>query len=97
VCRRTKRSARRAGSRSTTSEDNIYGITIYAASVEGPHIIKDSNFAGTAAWLDLQGDHGPITFENVFTTGEETILRTDPPTITRAPARIEGAGPRGSF
>ncbi|OJY26370.1 MAG: hypothetical protein BGO98_39125 [Myxococcales bacterium 68-20] len=80
-----------------TSEDNIYGITIYAASVEGPHIIKDSNFAGTAAWLDLQGDHGPITFENVFTTGEETILRTDPPTITRAPARIEGAGPRGSF
>jgi hypothetical protein len=80
-----------------TSEENIYGITIYAASMEGPHIIKDSNFAGTLAWLDLQGDHGPITFQNVFTTGSETILNTDPPSITRAPARIEGAGPRGSF
>ncbi|MBX3222194.1 MAG: hypothetical protein KF795_16875 [Labilithrix sp.] len=80
-----------------TSEENIFGITIYAASVEGPHIVKDSNFTGTAAWLDLQGDHGPITFQNVFTTGPETILNTDPPTITRAPAKIEGAGPRGTF
>ena len=77
-----------------TSEENIYGITIYAASVEGPHIVKDSNFAGTAAWLDIQGDHGPITFENVFTTGNETILNTAPPTITKVTAKIEGAGPR---
>ncbi|MBX3200982.1 MAG: hypothetical protein KF894_22775 [Labilithrix sp.] len=80
-----------------TSEENIFGITIYSASLEGPHLIKDSNFTGAAAWLDLQGDHGPITFQNVFTTGPETILNTDPPTITRAPARIEGAGPRGTF
>ena len=78
-----------------TSEENIYGITIYGASLEGPHVIKDSNLAGTAAWLDVQGDHGPITFENVFTTGQEMILNTDPPTITKAPAKIEGAGPRG--
>lgn len=78
-----------------TSEDNVYGITIYAASAEGPHVIKDSNFTGAAAWLDLQGDHGPITFENVFVTGGETILNTDVPKITRAPARIEQAGPRG--
>ncbi len=77
-----------------TSEDNVFGITIYDASTEGPHVIKDSNFAGAVAWLDLQGDHGPITFQNVFTTGQETITRTDPPTITKATARIEGAGPR---
>lgn len=79
-----------------TSEDNIYGITIYAASMEGPHVIKDSNFAGAAAWLDIQGDHGPITFENVFTTGQETILNTAPPTITKAAGKIEGAGPRAT-
>jgi hypothetical protein len=80
-----------------TSEENIYGITIYSASVEGPHLIKDSNFTGAAAWLDLQGDHGPITFQNVFVTGAETIANTDPPTIVKAAAKIEGAGPRGSF
>jgi len=79
-----------------TSEENIYGITIYAASDEGPHTVKDSNFAGAAAWLDLQGDHGPITFENVFTTGQETILNTNPPSIKKASAKIEGAGPRAS-
>jgi hypothetical protein len=80
-----------------TSEQNIYGITIYSASMEGPHVIKDSNFTGAAAWLDLQGDHGPLTFQNVFVTGSEAIANTDPPTIVKAPAKIEGAGPRGSF
>ena len=80
-----------------TSEDNVYGITIYAASAEGPHVIKDSNFSGTLAWLDLQGDHGPITFQNVFTVGPETILKTEPPSITKAEAKIELAGPRGTF
>jgi hypothetical protein len=78
-----------------TSEENVYGITIYAASVEGPHVVKDSNLTGTVAWLDLQGDHGPITFQNVFVAGAQTIANTDPPTITPAPAKVEGAGPRG--
>jgi hypothetical protein len=58
-------------------------------------VIKDSNFMGASAWLDLQGDHGDIVFENVFTTGGELIVMTTPPkTLTKAPARIEGAGPR---
>jgi hypothetical protein len=77
-----------------TSEENVYGITIYGASMEGSHVIKDSNFIGGVSWLDLQGDHGPITFQNVFTQGNAIIANTDPPTIVPAAARIEGAGPR---
>jgi len=78
-----------------TSEGNLFAITIYGASVEGPHVIKDSNFIGVTAWLDLQGDHGPLAFENVYVEGSEVILNTAPPaTLTKAPARIEGAGPR---
>lgn len=77
-----------------TSESNIYGITIYSASVEGPHLVKDSNFQGAGAWLDLQGPHGPLNFQNVFTEGAETMLNTDPATITKASARIEAAKPR---
>ncbi len=80
-----------------TSDQNLFGITIYGASVEGPHVIKDSNFIGVTAWLDLQGDHGPIHFENVFASGSEVILNTAPPaTLTKAPAMIEGAGPRAA-
>jgi hypothetical protein len=77
-----------------SSENNIYGITIYAASAEGPHVIKDSNFQGNLAWIDLQGDHGPITFQNVFTAGNETILNTDIPVFQKTTARIENAKPR---
>jgi hypothetical protein len=77
-----------------TSENNTFGITIYAASTEGPHIVKDSNFQGASAWLDLQGLHGPITFQNVFTDGTENIQNTDPPTITKASARVDDAKPR---
>jgi hypothetical protein len=80
-----------------TSETNFFGITIYGASMEGPHVVKDSNFGGLTAWLDLQGDHGPLAFQNVFTAGEPIIANTDPPTIEKAAAKIEGAGPRGSF
>jgi hypothetical protein len=80
-----------------TSEGNVYGITIYAADAKGSFVIKDSNLGGSAAWLDLQGDHGPVTFQNVFTTGAESILNTDPPNITRAAAKVDQAGPRGSF
>jgi hypothetical protein len=78
-----------------TSEQNIYGITIYAASPEGPHTIKDSNFIGISAWLDLQGPHGPIHFQNVYSEGNTAILGTEPPAeLTKADARIEAAKPR---
>lgn len=77
-----------------TSEDNVYGITIYGASMEGPHLVKDSNFGGVLGWLDLQGDHGPIRFDNVFVNGPELIANTDPPTITKVPSKIDSAVPR---
>jgi hypothetical protein len=76
------------------SESNTYGITIYEAGA-GPHIVKDSNINGIAAWLDLQGPHGPISFENVFTGGANALIKeTDPPTIKEASAAVGGAGPR---
>jgi hypothetical protein len=76
------------------SEGNTYGITIYEAGA-GPLVVKDSNIDGVAAWLDLKGPHGPITFDNVFTGGANTlIVDTDPPTIKEAAAAIPGAGPR---
>jgi hypothetical protein len=82
-----------------TSEGNIFGITIYAASMQGPLVVKNSNFQGTQAWLDLQGDHGPITFENVYYDKDNRLMqKTDPVGVTQAPeratARIENAKPR---
>jgi hypothetical protein len=78
-----------------TSEKNTYGLTIYGAGA-GPNVVKDSNLSGDAAWLDLQGDHGPITFENVhFTGGKEVVVNTDPPKLPpSAPAPIANAKPR---
>lgn len=78
-----------------TSEKNTYGLTIYGAGA-GPNVVKDSNLSGDAAWLDLQGDHGPITFENIhFGGGKEVIMNTDPPTLPpNAPAPIANAKPR---
>ena len=78
-----------------TSEKNTYGLTIFAAGA-GPNIVKDSNISGTAAWLDLQGEHGPLTFENVYYSGgKEQIQNTSPPTLGPKPtAPISGAGPR---
>jgi hypothetical protein len=83
------------------SSDNLYGITIYAASTQGPHVVKDSNLKGAHSWIDLQGNHGPITFQNVFTEGGTTILcdgrecpPTDIPVFGKATARIPGAQPR---
>lgn len=77
-----------------TSENNIWGITIYATSVQGPVSIKDSNFQGVSGWLDLQGPHGPLVFDNVFINGNQQVANTDPPTINKATARIEDAKPR---
>lgn len=76
------------------SEKNSYGITIYAAGA-GPNVVKDSNLSGDAAWLDIQGEHGPITFENVFTSGGDPLVKdTAPPTIKKASGPVAGAGPR---
>lgn len=78
-----------------TSEGNVFGITIYAASMQGPLVVKDSNFQGALAWLDLQGDHGPLTFENVyFETDNRLVVNTDQPVVNKASARIENAKPR---
>jgi hypothetical protein len=87
-----------------TSEGNIFGITIYAASTTGPHVVKDSNFQGANSWIDLKGDHGPIAFQNVFWAcggGAPTCETLDPrytpadvPVFNRATARIDTAKPR---
>ncbi len=79
-----------------TSEQNLYGITIYASKVDVPIKITNSNFSGSVAWLDLAGDHGPITFENVFTgAAPELIKNTDPPAaVLKVEAKVEGAEPR---
>lgn len=76
------------------SEGNTYGITIYGVGA-GPNVVKDSNISGVAAWIDIQGEHGPITFENVFTGGSNALIQnTAPPTINEASAPVAGAGPR---
>jgi hypothetical protein len=75
-----------------TSED-IFGITIYASGA-GPNTIADSNFTGSAAWLDFQGDNGPITMTNVFTSGNEIMKGGPPPTVTTASSPIADAKPR---
>lgn len=76
-----------------TSESNTYGITLYKTGA-GPHVVKESNFIGAGAWLDFQGDHGPITMQNVFVSGAEVIKGGPPPTITKAAQRIATAKPR---
>ena len=78
-----------------TSENNQFGITIYAAAMQGGTLlVKDSNFSGTNSWLDIQGDHGVITFDNVYTQGRQLVMNTDPPTVTAATAPIADAKPR---
>jgi len=78
-----------------TSENNTYGLTVYLAGA-GPNVVSNSNLNGAAAWLDLQGDHGPITISNVFTGGGEPVIKnTEPPTIeNKASAPIGDAQPR---
>jgi hypothetical protein len=75
-----------------TSED-LFGITIYASGA-GPNTVKSSNFTGSIAWLDFQGDNGPIRFEDVYTSGKEVLTGGPLPTIQTAPAPIPDAKPR---
>lgn len=76
-----------------TSEKNTYGITLYKSGA-GPHVVKDSNFSGGAAWLDFQGDHGPITMSGVYVQGTEIMKGGPAPTITKASAPVANAKPR---
>jgi hypothetical protein len=73
--------------------DDAFGITIYASGA-GPNTVSNSNFTGSAAWLDFQGDNGPITFNNVFVSGQEIMKGGPPPTINQATAAIPDAKPR---
>lgn len=77
-----------------TSENNIFGITIYGSG-NGPNTVTDSNFTGTSAWLDFQGDNGPITFDGNYTNGNEVMLGGPVPTIkNEATAPYADAKPR---
>jgi hypothetical protein len=77
-----------------TSESNIFGITIYGSGA-GPNSVKASNISGTTAWIDFQGDNGPITFDGVYTNGKEIMLGGPPPSIKNTPAAPLGdAKPR---
>lgn len=87
-----------------TSQNNLFGITIYAASIAGPHSVKSSNFDGDSnSWLDYQGTHGPIDFEGNYSGpcvaaaqgGHANIVQTDVPSFkTPACATIADAKPR---
>ncbi|AKV01927.1 hypothetical protein AKJ09_08590 [Labilithrix luteola] len=77
-----------------TSDANIFGITIYGSG-NGPNTVTDSNFTGTSAWLDFQGDNGPVTFDGVYTNGREVMLGGPVPTITNTAKTPNGdAKPR---
>ncbi|MBX3189039.1 MAG: hypothetical protein KF819_18605 [Labilithrix sp.] len=77
-----------------TSEGNIFGITIYGSGA-GPNVVRASNFSGTSAWLDFQGDNGPITFDGVYTSGKEIMLGGPVPSIQNTPAApLPDAKPR---
>jgi hypothetical protein len=73
----------------------VFGITIYGSGA-GPNTVKNSNFTGSAAWLDFQGfDQGQVTFENVYTNGEQVMTGTPTPVITgKATSPIPDAKPR---
>ncbi|HSO33130.1 MAG TPA: right-handed parallel beta-helix repeat-containing protein, partial [Labilithrix sp.] len=77
-----------------TSDSNIFGITIYGSG-SGPNTVKASNFTGTAAWLDFQGDNGAISFDGVYTSGSEVMTGGPPPSVSnKAMSPISDAKPR---
>jgi hypothetical protein len=75
-----------------TSQQNIYGITIYAANQA---TVTNSNFAGAIDWLDFQGGPWPnVSFSNTYVQGNAN-QPSGPPTITTpAAAPIPDAKPR---
>ncbi|MBS2016897.1 MAG: hypothetical protein JST00_28685 [Deltaproteobacteria bacterium] len=77
-----------------SSDPNQYAITIYGAGA-GPNLVKDSNMIGQVAWIDFKGDNGPVTFDNVYTTGSEAVLGGPAPTFKNKPtAPVPNAKPR---
>ncbi len=77
-----------------TSDSNIYGITIYGSG-NGPNTVKASNFTGSAAWLDFQGDNGAITFDGVYTSGSQVLTGGPAPKVSNpAVAPNSDAKPR---
>jgi len=63
-----------------TSDSNTYGITIYGSG-SGPNVVKASNLTGSAAWLDFQGDNGAVTFDGVYTNGNEVLIGGPAPSV----------------
>ncbi len=78
-----------------TSDTDVYGITIYGSGA-GPNTVKSSNFTGSAAWIDFQGfDQGQISFDTIYTNGNEVLKGTPMPTITgKVTSPIADAKPR---
>lgn len=78
-----------------SSDPNAYAITIYGAGA-GPNLVKDSNMVGQIAWIDFAGEgNGPISFENVYSTGGEVIVGGPAPVFKgKAAAPIPNAKPR---
>lgn len=77
-----------------SSDPNNYAITLYGSGA-GPNLVKDSNMVGQIAWIDFAGDHGPVTFDNVYTAGSEVIVGGPAPIIkNKASAPIANARPR---
>jgi hypothetical protein len=82
-----------------TSTGNLYGVTIYKAD---NFTISDSNLGGSVGWLDLQGDHGPVSLNNIFVVTaagaaappNKIVTNTTPPVAdTTATAQIADAIP----
>jgi hypothetical protein len=78
-----------------TSDTDVYGITIYGSGA-GPNTVKSSHFSGSSAWVDFQGfDQGHISFDTIYTNGNEVLKGTPPPSINgKVAAPIADAKPR---
>jgi hypothetical protein len=48
---------------------NSWGGMFYGSG-KGPNVIKDSNFLNSTQNLDQEGDNGPLTITNTYTTGK---------------------------
>lgn len=86
-----------------TSTENQFGITIYGAQNV---TVSNSNLGGSY-WLDMQGEHGPVTFTNNFlvpnATGGQPAQVYEPgvktealAADTRATAKFADAAPRAA-
>jgi hypothetical protein len=60
-----------AGAASPTAppDKNSWGGMLYGSG-NGPNVIKDSNFMNLSQNLDLEGQNGPLTITNTYTTGK---------------------------